>query len=120
MRLVFVLLLAGCLPVGNDLGRTCRSGTTCSCDVIGNCEVDCPNGNCHFQCSGTSNCTFTCPGGGCDLLCQNTGNCILMCSGASNCDITCRNTGNCILQGAADLSASRPVDLSTRDYSSAD
>src|SRR5262249_23633278 len=90
---------------------TCSGGKTCVCDLIGNCEKSCPDGNCHFQCKGTSNCIFSCTGGGCDVLCANTGNCLMSCPG-TDCHITCQNTGNCILMDGKDMAMSMPKDFS--------
>jgi hypothetical protein len=60
--------------VGNSTG-TCLAGTSCSCNVVGNCEYDCPGGGCTFTCGAVGNCLFSCAGGGCNINCQNTGNC---------------------------------------------
>jgi hypothetical protein len=90
-----VLSMAGCSGIGNTSG-TCASGDTCECDILGNCQYNCPGGSCHFRCKGTGNCIFECEGGGCDLVCENTGNCIMDCPG-DDCSITCMGSGNCIL-----------------------
>lgn len=93
-------LAIGCIDptrIGNFSGR-CPAGTACDCNIVGNCEYDCPGGSCTLRCLGTGNCLFSCQGGGCELECQNTGNCITTCSG-NGCSMTCTGTGNCSLDG---------------------
>jgi hypothetical protein len=87
-------LFGACFHIGDQTG-TCATGTTCTCDGIGNCEEHCPGGNCHFSCTGIGNCNVTCEGGGCDLACSGTGNCNLDCSGG-NCTSNCLGHTNCI------------------------
>jgi len=98
---LLVIGAAGCgfdtTTVGNFTG-TCTAGTSCSCNLIGNCEYDCPGGGCNLTCSGTGNCLFSCAGGNCDISCQNVGNCISTCSG-DGCHVTCAGTGTCSLSG---------------------
>ena len=62
-------------PHGRQLHRDLPPGTSCSCNVVGNCVYDCPGGGCTFTCGASGNCLFSCAGGGCDITCQNTGNC---------------------------------------------
>lgn len=93
-------LAAGCgfreTSVGNTFGQICNPGQTCTCAAMGNCEISCPDGDCHFESTGISNSVFGCAGGGCTFLCGNTGNCIADCAGGG-CTMTCTGTGNCIL-----------------------
>lgn len=88
-------LLGGTEPIGNST-TTCAAGDTCSAGGIGNSDISCPNGNCHFICTGITNCNFDCAGGGCSMDCQNTGNCIMSCP-SNDCTSSCAGTGNCII-----------------------
>jgi hypothetical protein len=82
--------------VGNFTG-TCPAGTSCSCNVVGNCEYDCPGGGCTFTCGASGNCLFSCAGGGCNINCQNTGNCNTTCPG-NGCHMTCTGAVICSLE----------------------
>lgn len=82
--------------VGNFTG-TCAAGTSCSCNVVGNCEYDCPGGGCTLTCGASGNCLFSCAGGGCDITCQNTGNCNTTCTG-NGCAMTCTGAVICSLE----------------------
>jgi hypothetical protein len=87
---------AACLvtpDIGNESG-TCSAGRTCTCDGIGNCDYECPAGDCNFVCDNLGNCDFTCAGGSCNLTCEGTSNCFLSCPG-NNCAVVCAGTGNC-------------------------
>jgi len=66
MVLMF-LLGASCVIDVNHVGdrtASCRSGETCTCDGLGDCQLDCVGSGCHFVCSGVASCSFDCPGGG--------------------------------------------------------
>src|SRR5262245_20483402 len=69
-----VLAFVGCnfTDLGNTM-HTCESGTTCECNILGNCLQSCPGGNCDFRCKGTGNCVLDCEGGGCNAICENMG-----------------------------------------------
>ena len=93
---------AGCsfgLPSIGNQGGECQSGTSCTCNNIGNCDYTCPDGNCDFVCDGLGNCDMSCAGGNCTIECRlDSGNCIVDCSG-ENCNMTaCTGTGTCDLK----------------------
>lgn len=81
--------------VGN-LKATCAANSSCSCNVVGNCEYDCPGGGCSFTCNETGNCQFTCSGGNCTTACQNVGDCNTTCTG-NGCAVTCNSAAVCSL-----------------------
>ncbi len=90
---VFVPAASSC--IGNK-STSCKPGETCVCSGIGNCDIECPGGDCIMICQGTGNCKFDCEGGGCSVACQGTGNCNLSCEGGE-CSQHCSGSGNCIL-----------------------
>jgi hypothetical protein len=76
------------------------------CDVMGNCNYQCPGGGCVFDCDNTSNCDIKCPGGGCDITCDGNSTCAVDCSGTTDmCVVTCVSGGhlssciNCMTSG---------------------
>lgn len=81
--------------VGNFSG-TCAAGTSCSCNVTGNCEYTCPGGGCSFTCGDVGNCQFSCAGGGCSIACENVGHCNTSCTG-NGCHMACTNATVCSL-----------------------
>ncbi len=90
------LALMGCDKfIGNKSG-SCKAGTTCDCDGIGNCLQKCDGADCKFKCGGMGNCTFECPGGQCTVTNEATGNLQLSCEGGG-CKVDSTGTGNVIV-----------------------
>jgi len=110
---VLCLTMLGMAACVGNVDGVCDSGETCVCDGIGNCDWDCPDGDCNFVCNGIGNCNLTCDGGGCSATCNGDGNCILDCAG-DDCTQYCDGTGNCIIESCLTASIFSSGSFSSR------